>query len=216
MVFILKSLCGCRVHLYVDRKISITQKVYEIFLIIIPTMEVDIMNKFKLLLIYAIAASFLSVVGGYNFSLLTLVIGTLILLASIYFSESLGNSFSKTKREYLPILFVILLCVFNGSLYFLTDSKDFNALIIIQGLWGILGIGFYLVRKFMLTSDNNFFREILQWYLGLFILILAERIINRMKFLDLNFDLIHFIIAIFVWKVISTFLIRRKTLGKEI
>lgn len=174
------------------------------------------MNKFKLSLIYAIAASFLSVVGGYNFSLLTLVIGTLILLASIYFSEGFDNLFSKIKREYLPILFVILLCVFNGSLYFLTDSKDFNALIIIQGLWGILGVGFYLVKKLILKRDNGFFREILQWYLGLFILILFERMINSMKFLDLNFDLIHFIIAIFVWKVISTFLIHGKSLGKEI
>lgn len=173
------------------------------------------MNKFKLSLIYAILASFLSVVGGYNFSLLTLVIGTLILLASIYFSESFDNFFSRIKKEHLPILFVILLCIFNGSLYFLTDSKDFNALIIIQGLWGILGIGFYLIKKLILKSDNSFFREIIQWYLGLFILILSERIINSMKFLDLNFDIIHFIIAIFVWKVISTFLFREKHWAKK-
>ncbi len=165
------------------------------------------MNKFKLLLIYAVVTSFLSIVGGYNFSLLNLVLGTVILLVSIYFSESFDDFFSKTKKEYLPILFVLLVCIFNGSLYFLTDSKDFHALIIIQIIWVILGSISYIIKKLTLKSDNGFFREISEWYIALFILILAERIINSIKFLDCNFDVFHFILAIFVWKLINTFLI---------
>lgn len=139
-----------------------------------------------------------------------------MLLASIYFSESFDNFFSKTKKEYFPILFVLLLCVFNGSLYFLTDSKDFYALIIIQSICVILGIVFYIIKKLILKSDNGFSREISDWYIALFILILAERIINSIKFLDVNFDVIHFMISILIWKVISTFLLHGKILSKKI
>ena len=120
-------------------------------------MEADVINKFKLLLIYEVVTSFLTIVGGYNFSLLNLVLGTVILLVSIYFSESFDEFFSKTKKEYLPILFVLLVCIFNGSLYFLTDSKDFHALIIIQIIWVILGSISYIIKKLTLKSDNGFF-----------------------------------------------------------
>lgn len=166
------------------------------------------MEKNKLLWLYVIIASFLSLVGGANFTFLNVILAALILLVSIYFSENNKSFFQKINRTYLPILLVLILCLFNGILHFLTDSKDFYVLFLLQVFWGILGVAVYIIRKLMLKNDSVFFKGFLQWYLSLFIMILMERLLNGIKFLDVNFDIFHFIIAIFIWKLIDVFLLK--------
>ncbi len=166
------------------------------------------MEKNKLLWLYVIIASFLSLVGGANFTFLNVILAALILLVSIYFSENNKRFFQKINRTYLPILLVLILCLFNGILHFLTDSKDFYVLFLLQVFWGILGVAIYIIRKLMLKNDSDFFKGFLQWYLSLFIMILMERLLNGIKFLDVNFDIFHFIIAIFIWKLIDVFLLK--------
>lgn len=53
------------------------------------------MEKNKLLWLYVIIASFLSLVGGDNFTFLNVILAALILLVSIYFSENNKNFFKK-------------------------------------------------------------------------------------------------------------------------
>lgn len=166
------------------------------------------MEKNKLLWLYVIIASFLSLVGGANFTFLNVILAALILLVSIYFSENNKRFFQKINRTYLPILLVLILCLFNGMVHFLTDSKDFYVLFLLQVFWGILGVAVYIIRKLMLKNDSDFLKGFLQWYLSLFIMILMERLLNGIKFLDVNFDIFHFIIAIFIWKLIDVFLLK--------
>lgn len=103
---------------------------------------------------------------------------------------------------------MLIVCLFNGILHFLTDSKDFYVLFLLQVFWGILGVAVYIMRKLVLKNDSDFFKGFLQWYLSLFIMILMERLLNGIKFLDVNFDIFHFIIAIFIWKLIDVFLLK--------
>lgn len=165
------------------------------------------MNRYKLLLLYVVIASFLSIVGGYNFSFLNYLLTILVLFVSIFFSEKV-DAFFKNKKVYLRF-FIISMCCVNGILYFLTDSKDFVIVLFIQIFWFLLGTCSYMIKK-VLKNQVEFFKEISQWYISFFIIILFERLINCINTLDVNFEIFHLLVGIFVWKIINIFLKNRQ------
>lgn len=161
------------------------------------------MKKYQLFLVSAIA-TFVVMVGGYNFSIPNLVLSTFALMVSIYFAEKM-DVILKNGQMYLPILMIIMIC-FNGLLYFITDSKDFNVMLFIQVLWILLGTLTFFMKKWLLKNNERFFKEMIKWYSSLVILVLIERVINAIKIFNINIDIPEFITVIVVLKFINIFI----------
>lgn len=160
------------------------------------------MKKTNLTITYSLLASLLSTLNCKGSFSINFIITTLVILLSIDLPQIICKKLSKRKINF-SILFIVSAALFNLILWFLTDTKDFTLLLILEAALGVFGIIYFLLNKFLAKKNNGFFLEILKFYLSFFILILIERLINCTRIFEFNIDTFHIVNAIIIWRIIE-------------
>lgn len=169
------------------------------------------MNIYTGLILYLIVSTFLSILGGDNFSFLNYIVTFFVLYISINFPNYIRKKLLKVKDINLYLLTLVMLVFSNIILNFLTDNKDFSILFILQICIGFFSIFMYFLKKIILDKNIKISMDILIIYSSFFILIFIERLINSIEYFNsLNLDIFHLLIIIILWDILCAIIVYLK------